>query len=71
MERLDVLKAAGKLYGNGQDMALPSEPLIPNKKTIAAIKEAHSEKLESVSLDDLQVILDAENSINCGYEESK
>lgn len=44
-----------------QDKALPFEPLIPNKKTIAAMKEARSEKLESVSLDDLQAVLDAGN----------
>jgi DNA-damage-inducible protein J len=44
-----------------QDKALPFEPLIPNKKTIAAMKEARSGKLESVSLDDLQTVLDAGN----------
>jgi DNA-damage-inducible protein J len=44
-----------------QDKALPFEPLIPNKKTIAAMKEARSGKLESVSLDDLQAVLDAGN----------
>jgi DNA-damage-inducible protein J len=43
------------------DKALPFEPLIPNKKTIAAMKEARSGKLESVSLDDLQAVLDAGN----------
>jgi len=41
------------------DKALPFDPLIPNKKTIAAMKEARSGKLESVSLDDLQAVLDA------------
>jgi DNA-damage-inducible protein J len=41
------------------DKALPFDPLIPNKKTIAAMKEARSGKLKSVSLDDLQAVLDA------------
>ena len=44
-----------------QDKALPFEPLIPNKKTLAAMKEARSGKLESVSLEDLQAVLDAGN----------
>jgi DNA-damage-inducible protein J len=44
-----------------QDKALPFEPLIPNKKTLAAMKEARSGKLETVTLDDLQAVLDAGN----------
>lgn len=44
-----------------QDKALPFEPLIPNKKTLAAMKEARLGRLESVSLDDLQAVLDAGN----------
>jgi DNA-damage-inducible protein J len=44
-----------------QDKALPFEPLIPNKKTLAAMKEARFEKLETVTLDDLQAVLDAGN----------
>jgi DNA-damage-inducible protein J len=42
-----------------QDKALPFEPLIPNKKTLAAMEEARQGKLETVSLDDLQAVLDA------------
>jgi len=42
MQRLDALK----------------ESLIPNKKTIAAMKEARSGNLESVSLDDLHGVLE-------------
>lgn len=43
------------------DKALPFEPLIPNKKTLAAMKEARSGKLETVTLDELQAVLDAGN----------
>ena len=43
------------------DKALPFEPLIPNKKTLAAMKEARSGKLEAVTLDELQAVLDAGN----------
>jgi DNA-damage-inducible protein J len=46
------------------DKALPFEPLIPNKKTLAAMKEARSGKLETVSLDDLRAVLDAGNLAN-------
>jgi mannobiose 2-epimerase len=53
MERLDLLKTAGGLREIGQDNTFPFEPLIPNKTTIAAVKEARSENLESVSLNDL------------------
>jgi DNA-damage-inducible protein J len=42
-----------------QDKALPFEPLIPNKKTLAAMNEARSGKLETVTLDELQSVLDA------------
>jgi DNA-damage-inducible protein J len=44
-----------------QDKALPFEPLIPNKKTLAAMKEARFGKLEAVTLDELQAVLDAGN----------
>jgi DNA-damage-inducible protein J len=44
-----------------QDKALPFEPLIPNKKTLAAMKEARAGKLETVTLDELQAVLDAGN----------
>jgi DNA-damage-inducible protein J len=41
------------------DKALPFEPLIPNEVTIAAMKEARERKLETVTLDDLQAVIDA------------
>jgi DNA-damage-inducible protein J len=41
------------------DKALPFEPLIPNDVTIAAMKEARERKLETVTLDDLQAVIDA------------
>jgi DNA-damage-inducible protein J len=44
-----------------REKALPFEPLVPNKKTIAAMKEARSGKLETVTLDELQAVLDAGN----------
>ncbi len=42
-----------------RDKALPFEPLIPNETTIAAMREAREGKLESVTLNDLQAVLDA------------
>ncbi len=42
-----------------QDKALPFEPLIPNKKTLAAMREARAGKLETVTLEGLQAVLDA------------
>ena len=41
------------------EKALPFEPLIPNEVTIAAMKEARERKLETVTLDDLQAVIDA------------
>ena len=41
------------------EKALPFEPLIPNQATIAAMKEAREGKLETVTLDDLQAVFDA------------
>ena len=41
------------------EKALPFEPLIPNQATIAAMKEARDGKLETVTLDDLQSAIDA------------
>ena len=43
------------------EKALPFEPLIPNAKTIAAMKEARRSKLKTVTLDELQAVLDAEH----------
>jgi len=42
-----------------REKALPFEPLIPNEVTIAAMKEARERKLETVTLDDLQAVIDA------------
>ena len=43
------------------DKALPFEPLMPNAATIAAMKAARAGKLESVTLAELQAVLDAGN----------
>ncbi|MGO9318113.1 MAG: type II toxin-antitoxin system RelB/DinJ family antitoxin [Terracidiphilus sp.] len=42
-----------------REKALPFEPLIPNDVTIAAMKEARKGKLETVTLNDLQKVIDA------------
>jgi DNA-damage-inducible protein J len=44
-----------------REKALPFEPLVPNKETIAAMKEAHDGILETVTLDDLQAMFSASN----------
>ena len=41
------------------DEAMPFEPLIPNAKTIAAMEAARRGELETVTLDQLQAELDA------------
>jgi DNA-damage-inducible protein J len=41
------------------EKALPFEPLIPNEGTIAAMKEAREGKLETVTLENLQSAIDA------------
>ena len=41
------------------DKALPFEPLRPNAETIAAMQAARAGNLETVTLDELQAILDA------------
>ena len=43
------------------DKALPFEPLKPNAATIAAMKAARAGKLESVTLAELQAVLDADD----------
>jgi len=40
---------------------LPFDPLVPNAETIAAMKEARGGNLETVTLKDLQAVLDADN----------
>ncbi len=44
-----------------QEKALPFDPLVPNAVTIAAMKEARRGKLEAVTLDQLQAVLDADD----------
>ena len=44
-----------------REKALPFEPLVPNATTIEAIKEARRGNLETVTLDELQAILDADD----------
>ena len=43
------------------DKALPFEPLVPNAATIAAMEEARAGKLETVTLAELQAVLDADD----------
>ena len=42
------------------DKALPFEPLTPNAETIAAMQEARTGNLETVTLAELQALLDAD-----------
>lgn len=42
-----------------REKALPFEPLVPNAVTIEAMKEARHGKLETITLDELQAMLDA------------
>ena len=44
-----------------REKALPFEPLKPNAATIAAMKAARAGKLESVTLAELQAVLDADD----------
>lgn len=44
-----------------REKALPFDPLIPNAKTIEAIKAARRGELEEVTLEELQAVLDAED----------
>ena len=44
-----------------REKSLPFDPLVPNAKTIEAMKEARRGKLETVTLRDLQAALDADN----------
>jgi DNA-damage-inducible protein J len=43
------------------DTALPFEPLRPNAETIAAMAEARAGNLETVTLAELQAVLDADD----------
>ena len=42
-----------------REKLLPFDPLVPSEKTIAAMKEARHRQLETVTLQDLQAVLDA------------
>ncbi len=44
-----------------REKALPFEPLAPNADTIKAMKEARRGDLETVTLADLQTVLDADD----------
>lgn len=44
-----------------REKALPFEPLVPNEKTIKAMKQARRGKLEIVTLDELQAAIDADD----------
>jgi len=44
-----------------REHALPFDILVPNAETIAAMKEARRGDLETVTLDDLQAVLDADD----------
>jgi DNA-damage-inducible protein J len=44
-----------------RDKALPFEPLIPNKQTIAAMNAVRAGKVKAVSLSDMQAALDADD----------
>lgn len=43
------------------DKALPFEPLIPNAETIAAMEDARAGRMETVTLAELQAVLDADD----------
>ena len=44
-----------------REKALPFEPLVPNDVTIEAMKEARRSNLETVTLNELQAVLDADD----------
>lgn len=44
-----------------REKSLPFDPLVPNAETIEAMKEARRGKLEAVTLNDLQSVLDADD----------
>lgn len=44
-----------------REKALPFDPWVPNAETIAAMKEARHGNLETVTLNDLQSVLDADD----------
>jgi DNA-damage-inducible protein J len=44
-----------------REKALPFDPLVPNAETISAMREARRGNLETVTLSELQAVLDAES----------
>src|SRR6218665_160521 len=44
-----------------REKAFPFQPLLPNAPTIEAMKEARRGNLETVTLDELQAVLDADD----------
>jgi DNA-damage-inducible protein J len=44
-----------------REHALPFEPLAPNEKTIAAMRAAREGQVETVTLEELQSVLDADH----------
>lgn len=42
-----------------REHALPFEPLAPNEETVAAMRAARAGQVETVTLDQLQAVLDA------------
>ena len=44
-----------------REHALPFEPLAPNEKTIAAMRAAREGKAQTVTLEQLQTVLDEKN----------
>jgi DNA-damage-inducible protein J len=44
-----------------REKALPFELLVPNEKTIKAMREARRGNLEIVTLDELQAVIDADD----------
>ena len=44
-----------------REKALPFEPLVPNDVTIEAMKEARRGNLETVTLNEIQAVLDADD----------
>ena len=44
-----------------REKSLPFDPLVPNAETIAAMKEARRGNLKTVTLKDLQAVLDEDN----------
>ena len=44
-----------------REHALPFEPFVPNEETVAAMRAAREDRVETVTLDQLQAVLDADD----------